>query len=60
MPTKIKVTRKYTRTILSRYNKGRGLEYIADEFGLAVSVIRRVLTDEGVKIRGRGRPLITA
>ena len=52
-----KVSSNHTRSIVSKYTKfGMGLVALADEFELSASVIRRVLLDEGVKLRSRGRP----
>lgn len=44
------------RSIVSKYGKGIGLVALAEEFKLAVPVIRRVLVENDVAIRGRGRP----
>ena len=56
----IEVTVNATRSLVSKYNKGTGLVALAEEFGLSVPVIRRVLTENEVQIRGRGRPVVTA
>lgn len=46
------------RSIVSKYNKGLGLVALAAEFELSTPVIRRVLVDNDVEIRGRGRPAV--
>lgn len=56
----IKVASNTARSIVSKYGKGAGLVVLAEEFELSVPVIRRVLTEGGVKIRGRGRPVTAA
>ncbi len=57
---RVKVTSNHRRSIVSRYGKGQGFEMIerALKFVYSISVIRRVLTEEDVKIRGRGRPAL--
>ena len=45
------------RIIVERYTKKQeGFKTIGDDLGHAVCVIRRVLADAKVSIRGRGRP----
>ena len=46
--------------MISKYAKGAGLYELAETFGYSVPTIRRTLADEGVVIRGRGRPVLTA
>jgi len=58
--SKIEVTANATRSIVSKYEKGAGLVALTEEFELSIPVIRRVLTENGVKIRGRGRPVVAA
>ena len=53
-----KVTANQTRSIVSRYKKGTGLVALAEMFGFSAPVIRRVLADGAVEIRGRGRPVL--
>ncbi len=57
---KTKVSSNQQRSIVSKYNKGSGLGALAEEFGMGPAVIRRVLADNDVAIRGRGRPAATA
>jgi len=42
--------------IVNFYDKGYGLKDLGEHFGHCVSVIRRVLVDNGVGIRAVGRP----
>jgi hypothetical protein len=42
--------------ITGMYEAGSGLLEIGRTFGHCVSVIRRVLVEQGVHIHGRGRP----
>lgn len=42
--------------IVDAYANGHGFKALGDHFGHCVSVIRRVLTDNHVKIRPVGRP----
>ncbi len=58
--SKTKVNKNHQRSIVSRYNKGTGLVELAEQFELGIQIIRRVLTDNEVAIRGRGRPVLTA
>lgn len=51
-----KVASNTVRSIVSKYTRGAGLVALAEEFELSASVIRRVLVDNDVPIRGRGRP----
>lgn len=48
------------KSLVSKYNKGTGLVALSEEFETSVPVIRRILTENEVKIRGRGRPAVTA
>ncbi len=52
------VTENQRRSIVSRYNKGEGLISLSSEFELSPPVIRRVLIENKVSIRGRGRPTL--
>lgn len=55
---KIEVTANAKRSMVSKYNKGAGLIALAEEFELSIPVVRRVLVNAGVTIRGRGRPAL--
>ena len=55
---KAAVTSNQVRSIVSKYRKGTGLVSLAGEFGFSVPVIRRVLTEQDVSVRGRGRPVV--
>jgi len=57
---KVKLTANQVRSIVSKYNKNVGLVALATEFGHSVPVIRRVLEENDVTIRGRGRPVAVA
>ena len=60
MARPLKVVNSNTRrSIKSKYNKGQGLVALATEFELSTPVIRRVLTEADVEIRGRGRPSLS-
>ncbi len=52
------VTENQRRSIILRYDKGEGLISLSTEFKLSPPVIRRVLVDNKVTIRGRGRPTL--
>jgi len=45
-----------TKALVKRYNKGEGLVALADTYDVPLGTIRRVLVEQGVVIRGRGRP----
>ncbi len=53
-----RVSANERRSIVSRYNKGIGLVAIGDHYGYSATVVRRVLTEANVEIRGRGRPVL--
>ena len=53
---KVKVSSNQARSICAKYKKGAGLIALASEFELSPAVIRRVLVEGDVDIRGRGRP----
>ena len=53
---KTEVTENQRRSILSRYQKGEGFNPIGEALNLSFGVIRRVLVENNVEIRGRGRP----
>ena len=55
--TQTKVSSNEQRSIVSKYNKGAGLVSLATDCGYSIPVIRRVLTEQKVSIRGRGRPV---
>jgi hypothetical protein len=56
----IQLTANQTKSIVSKYNKGVGLVALATEFEHSIPVIRRVLSENKVKVRGRGRPVTVA
>lgn len=51
------VTSNQQRSIVARYKKGEGLVEIAEAIKLGIPVVRRVLVDNKITIRGRGRPV---
>ncbi len=53
------VTANHIRSIVSKYNKGMGLLDLSDEFPYSVPVIRRVLREKRVRVRKRGRPVLS-
>lgn len=53
-----KVSANQQRSIVSQYNKGIGLVAIASGLKLGVQIIRRVLVEADVTIRGKGRPCL--
>jgi len=56
-----KVTENQKRSIIAQYNKGgegNGLVAIAKRLELGVQIIRRVLVEADVTIRGKGRPCL--
>lgn len=60
---KTQVSANQVRSIVAQYKKGgegNGLVAIADRLKIGVPVVRRVLVDAGVTIRGKGRPVITS
>jgi len=50
------VTDARTRRMCEGYSQGRGLVALAGEMGCSPSVVRNVLVENNVSIRGRGRP----
>lgn len=57
---KITLNANQTKSLVSKYNKGAGLVALVGEFEVSLPVIRRVLVENGVKIRKRGRPVAAA
>jgi hypothetical protein len=55
MPAQIEFDRKDQTYIVRTYLSGTGMQTLADEFGVSVPVIRRVLVGRDVEIRPRGR-----
>lgn len=52
-----KITANQRRAILVRYpKKGYGLAMLSKDLGIGIPVIRRVLVENGVKLRSTGRP----
>lgn len=47
------------RKIAGEYRHGFGLVAIAEDYKTSAAVIRRVLTEAGVEVRGRGRPAVS-
>lgn len=43
-------------SMVKKYNAGAGLAALAEKYEVSLGVVRRVLTENGVTIRGRGRP----
>ncbi len=58
--SKMVVKSNTVRSIVAKYGKGIGFVELANTFDISIPVIRRVLTENGVKIRGRGRPALVA
>jgi len=61
MRRKTEVTSNQVRSIVARYNKGgkgNGLIGIAEAVKLSPGIVRRVLLEQNVTLRGRGRPRI--
>lgn len=59
MPQKWEFDAKATKSIVNQYTKGgpgNGMQAFAKEYGVSLGTIRRVLVENGVEIRGRGRP----
>lgn len=55
----LNLSRSEVRTIVRRYEKGLEAPVsIADDFGCTAETIRRLLRQEGVTMRGRGRPTL--
>jgi hypothetical protein len=50
------VTSAQKRIIIEGYNRGRGFDALNAATGHCRAVVRRILVDAGVEIRGRGRP----
>lgn len=44
------------KRLVAAYKNGAGLVALANQFHRTVPTIRRILTEAGVDIRGRGRP----
>lgn len=57
---KTKVSPNDTRSIVSKYKKGAGLVTLSEVFEISTTVITRILREQKVKIRGRGRPAVVA
>lgn len=49
------ITSNQTRSIVARYKKGETIREIADLFEISNSTVLRILRDNKVKIRPRGR-----
>lgn len=55
MTALIEFDRTNTAYVIREYTKGFSMTVIAEEFGVSVTTIRRVLLDADVTIRPRGR-----
>jgi len=53
---KIELKANVVKQVVKQYNKGAGLVALAEKYKVSVPVIRRVLVEANVEIRGRGRP----
>ena len=51
-------TKSEINRIMKLYDKGNGLGSIAKTFAVSIPTIRRILTENSVNIRGRGRPVV--
>jgi transposase-like protein len=49
-------SRQVRAQIAAAYKAGEGLDSISSRFGFSVKLIRKVLDEQGVPLRGRGRP----
>jgi len=54
---KIELKARALKQAVKLYEKGEGLVILAEKYGVSLPVIRRVLAEAGVTIRGRGRPV---
>lgn len=55
MPARIEFSAKDIRDTVRDYENGTSMEQLANEFGVSIPVIRRVLVEAGVTIRPQGR-----
>lgn len=54
----IKLNARDTKKLVNGYTKkGKGLAALSEEMEISIPVVRRLLEEAGVKIRGRGRPV---
>jgi len=49
------ITSNQTRSIVARYKKGETIRDLSETFGISNSSVLRILRDNKVKIRPRGR-----
>ena len=57
---KLELSSKVVRSIVGGYTRKRqplGLVALAEQINVSIPVIRRVLVENGVAVRGRGRPV---
>jgi hypothetical protein len=54
---RIVVSENHRRSIVSRYDKGEGLRNIGKALGYKLQIVRRVLVENGIEIKDRGRPV---
>lgn len=58
MAAQYEFTNAQVRSIVNGYTKkNQGLATLAEEWQVSISVIRRLLEEQGVTLRGRGRPV---
>ncbi len=57
---KMVVAANTVRSIVAKYKKGIGFDELSNDFDISIPVIRRTLVENGVKIRGKGRPTLVA
>jgi Mor family transcriptional regulator len=55
MATAIALTSNQTRSMVSRYTKGETVRDLAGFFDISTTSVLRILRDNNVKIRPRGR-----
>lgn len=55
---KLELNKRTTKTIVSQYGKGMGLVALAEKVQVSIPVIRRILVENDVAIRDRGRPVV--
>lgn len=56
MATRIELTTAQIKSMAKKYQKGMGAVALGLEYEVSPSTVLRLLREEGVEIRGRGRP----
>lgn len=55
MPAAYEFTSSQVNSMIRRYNNGEVMQALAEHYGVSIPVVRRILAENNVTIRPRGR-----